>query len=283
MTMKVTALAGALAAALFAGPAAAQMQIPPELSNSQIEVEYAVPSDPALREVYERLKARQPLEVLAAFLSPLRLPHKQKIRLDQCGSIFKDYEPKGPVTLCYEFVLQNEKLATSDPVTLGPIRIERANALVGAFVQLALHDVAAAVIDDLDIAVFGRADDAEDKLAAFIMVQFGKEVTNRTILGTGWYLKATNTSVDIDPSDIRSPTVQRFYNYLCIAYGADRQEYQFLVKAGLLPAGRARRCRIEYLKMQQAFRATILKYVDLDLMEKVRATDWLQVRKGSAG
>ena len=282
MKMTVTALVCVLLATPLAGPAAAQVQIPPELRNSQIEIEYVAPSDPALRPLYERLKARQPLEILSAFLSPLRLPNKLKVKLDQCGGIFKFYMPKEPVTLCYEFVAQNEKLAATDPVTLGPIRIKREDALTGAFVQLALHDVAEAVIDVLDIAVWGRADDAEDKLAAFIMVQFGKDVTNRTILGTAWYLKATNTLFEIDPSDIHSPTLQRFYNYLCIAYGADKKEYQGLIKAGLLPERRARRCRTEYLKMQYAFRETILKFVDQNLMEKVKATDWLQVRGGSS-
>jgi hypothetical protein len=272
--------ATALLAICLATPAFAQVQIPPELRNSQIEIEYVVPRDPAMRPLYERLKARQPLDILAAFLSPLRLPNKLQVKLDQCGMIAKAYQPKGPVTLCYEFLIENEKLANTDPVTLGPIKLRREDALIGAFVQQALHDVAEAVIDVLDIAVWGRADDAEDKLAAFIMVQFGKEVTNRTILGTAWYLKATNAMIEIDPSDIRSPVLQRFYNYLCIAYGADKKEYQTLIKANLLPERRARRCRVEYLKMQSAFRETILKYVDQNLMAKVRATDWLDVRRG---
>jgi hypothetical protein len=271
----------ALLAALLARPAAAQLLIPPELRNSQIAIEYVEPRNPALRPVYERVSKRAALEILAAFLSPLRLPEKLQVRFDECGALYQEYTPKGPVTLCYEFLAQNEKLAATDPVTLGPIRLRRDDALTGAFVQLALHDVAQALIDVLDIAVWGRADDAEDKLAGFIMVQFGKEVTQRTILGTAWYLKANETLVELDPSDIRSPTLQRFYNYLCIAYGADKKDYALLVKANLLPDRRARRCRMEYLKMQHAFRETILKYVDLNMMEKVRTTDWLQVRESA--
>jgi hypothetical protein len=256
----------ALLAALLARPAAAQLLIPPELRNSQIAIEYVEPRNPALRPVYERVSKRAALEILAAFLSPLRLPEKLQVRFDECGALYQEYTPKGPVTLCYEFLAQNEKLAATDPVTLGPIRLRRDDALTGAFVQLALHDVAQALIDVLDIAVWGRADDAEDKLAGFIMVQFGK---------------ANETLVELDPSDIRSPTLQRFYNYLCIAYGADKKDYALLVKANLLPDRRARRCRVEYLKMQHAFRETILKYVDLNMMEKVRTTDWLQVRESA--
>ena len=57
----------------FSRPAAAQLQIPPELQNDMIEIEYNEPTSQKYRPIYERLKKRQLLEQLAAFLSPLKL------------------------------------------------------------------------------------------------------------------------------------------------------------------------------------------------------------------
>src|SRR5581483_9340430 len=144
--------------------------------------------------IYDRLKRRQVLEELRAFLAPLKLPRTLQVKTDQCGSLYSPYKPGGPVTICYEYIALIERLAPDYTVQIGTSTLTRENAVIGPFAQAALHEVAIAAFDILQIPVWGRAEDAADKVAGFLMMQFGPEVAWKTIIGSAWFLsQATST------------------------------------------------------------------------------------------
>src|SRR5215471_17017334 len=158
--MRRTLAAAALACAVMATlspPLVAQ-----DLHVSQIEIAYQEPKEPALRPIYERLKKRQVLEDLQQFLSPLKLPRKLIVRLDECGAATVHFQPGGPVTVCYEYIEEIERIA------YGPLRPDM---IAGAFVQELLHEVARGVFDVLNVPIWGRVSDAADNFAAYIMLQ----------------------------------------------------------------------------------------------------------------
>jgi hypothetical protein len=262
------------------GPVMAQdsaQDLTRDLANSQVDIAYVAPVDPAFQPLYERLKARRPLEELRQFLAPLRLPRKLQVRTAQCGSTYVPYQ-SGPATICYEYLDQIERLA---PVDKSPTGVTRANAIAGGFVQVALHQVAAAVFDILRVPVWGREEDAADKLAGFIMMQFGKDVAQRTLTGTTYFFEASNrTWTGNDFSDVRGTEDQRFYNYLCIAYGGDPATFGYVVRDKTLPKFRADGCAHEYSELQYAFYKTIMPFVDQDVMAKVRSAQWLKPDDG---
>ena len=55
---------------------------------------------------------------------------------------------------------------------------------------------------------------------------------------------------------------QRFYNLLCIAYGADAQLFADLVQKGYLPKERAEGCAEEYQQVVYAFQMLIGPHID---------------------
>jgi Putative metallopeptidase len=269
------AVAGAvLALAAQAVPAAAQ--IPADLKNDQIEISYVEPKNPAFRPIYDKLKQRQVLEQLRAFMAPLSLTRKLPVTIDQCGTTTKPFEPGGGVTICYEYIAEIERLAPKEKTALG---VTREVATAGAFVQVVLHEMSHAVFDVLQVPVWGREEDAADKLAGFIMLQFGKDVALTTLTGTAHFFEASDhTWTGSDFSDVRSPEAQRFFNYLCLAHGGPSSEAfrPFLqqVKSdgkSFLQLDRAARCSKEYADLRWAFQKTILPHVDQDLMQKVQA------------
>jgi hypothetical protein len=283
--MKLVVSAAALACvvtSLAVGTAPAGAQGSPELRNSQVETVYVEPKDASFAPIYERLKKRRVLEQLEQFLSPLRLPRKLQVKIDQCGAPFSDYKPGGAVTICYEYIDQIEKLAPGGSVLLGSAWITtRDDALVGAVVITVLHEVAHAVFDILKIPVWGREDDAADKVAGFIVLQFGKEVGWRTITGVAWFLSQAADNSKVNYADIRSATTQRFYNILCVAYGSDTKTFGFLSPRNsgstvYLPAQRAEGCEDEYAKLKFGFDKTILPNVDPELLKKVQSMEWLK-------
>jgi hypothetical protein len=251
-----------------AGPA-------PLTTNPQVEIRYAQPANPAYRPIYEGLKQRQVLEELQQFLSPLRLPRKLTVQLDQCGATQRLRQPQDPVTVCYELVDKIQKLAAQAPAQ------SRSSMVAGAFIQAVLYEVAQGIFDVLEIPIWGRRGDAADRLAALIMLRFGEEFALRTIKATTDFFHASqHTWTGSDFADVTSPEEQRYYNYLCIAYGGARKLFDFLVNVPkgqqpILPKARAVRCSSEHYQIQHAFDLRIMPYVDPDLMIKVRSMDWL--------
>jgi hypothetical protein len=271
-------LRAALIAAVlhFACSAAAEAPQPVgKLRNEQIEIVYGQPDNPAFRSMYDRLTRLQVLEEFTQFMAPLRLPRKLVVRVDQCGATARrPYQPGGPVTVCYELLDQIEHVAARADATA------RERLIVGTFIQVLLHEVARAVFDVLQVPVWGRIEDAADNFSAFVMLQFGDNLARNTIRGsTDFFLLSEKTWTGTDFASIGSPERQRYYNYLCMAYGSDHRTFEFLVKGTQdspppLPAQRARWCDQEYETFRMFFDLRIMPYVDPDLLVVVRSIQW---------
>jgi Putative metallopeptidase len=247
-------------------PASAQQ------AASRIKIAYEEPTNAQLRPIYERLKQRHVLETLQAFLTPLRLPRELTVKTAQCGSTNVVYKPQGPATVCYELVNQIEQ------VVFRRTKDERSQQTViaGAFIQAVLHETALAIFDMLEVPIWGRKDDAADRLAALIMMQFGDDVANTAMLGTIYLFQwSNNTWTGRDFASAASPEAQRFFNYACIAVAGNYPAFGGLVEKKMIPASRARQCENEYDQIRKAFNMRIMPYVDADLLVKVRATPWL--------
>ncbi len=249
--------------------------------NPQIDVAYVEPKDAKFRPIHDKLKKRQVLEQLRAFLSPLRLPRKLLVKVDQCGTSGTHYKPGGPVIICYEYIEALESSAPDVKLRIGGAVFTRDDALIGAFVHVVLHETARAVFDVLEIPVWGREEHAADRTAGFIMFQFGDKVAYRTLVGTSWFLAQSSVVIGGMPSGdfsfvrgLDGETLQRFYNNLCIAIGGDPVKFAFLKKT--LPDRRAQNCRWEYLQLARSFNDTFMPHVDRELLAKVRATEWLK-------
>jgi hypothetical protein len=256
----------------------AEATMPPHVGG-QVKVTYEQPSKKYVQ-TYEALKRREVLERLQRFLIPLRLPRDLTVRLAECGADTRAYAPGGPVTLCYEMV---EKIVT---ITMQNTKDANEQTLVidGTFVQAVLHEVAYAIFDLLQVPIWGREHDAADQLAALIMIQFGDQVALTTILGTAKFFEYSKRAwTGADFAEVGSPEAQRFYNFLCIAYGGDPITFAFLAprprpgsRLPMLSERRAARCGREYEQVRHAFDLRIMPHVDPDLVIKVRASQWLK-------
>ena len=146
------------------------------------------------------------------------------------------------VTICYEHLTSIRDTAPQDGfVSFGAGRELTADqAVAGGIARLVLYETSFAVFDVLKIPVWGRIDEAADNVTALIMLDFGEEMAWTTILGSAWYLAQRGLLGTGFFSDAARPLeAQRFYNYLCFAYGAQPKSYEFLVNGFNLPPDRA--------------------------------------------
>jgi hypothetical protein len=103
--------------------------------------------------------------------------------------------------------------------------------------------IAHAMFDMLHVPVLGREEDAADQVSA--LLHLGKTEARRLIAGAAYVYKteaeAAKTPVELKHfADAHGTPAQRFYNLLCIAYGADPELFGDMVKKGHLPKIKSR-------------------------------------------
>ena len=251
----------------------------------QIEISYVAPENDELRSAYLNLKNREVLEQLKIFLSPLKLPRRLLVQAEQCGDNSGAYATGGAVIICYEDVRRIEQTVPEEAeILVGPGaltgenrgRLKREDLIVAPIIMVTLQKSARAIFDSLDIPVWGNADEAANRLAGYLMTQFGDQIAWKTLMGSAWYLaQTTMTGAGGDFYYVRDPEARRFYGILCMAYASDPKAYGFLARNFDIPTRRIDKCIEDYVRVQQAFDATILPHVDQILLQKVRAMPWL--------
>jgi hypothetical protein len=257
-----------------------QAQIPPELKNSRISFAYIPPENPRYQPIMQRLKNREFLERFSAFLSPLQLPHSFYLITRQCGQPNAFYNPPNwRIEICYEIVDLIDRIAPRAGTTNAD-GFTHDEVFYGAFVGVLLHESGHAVFDMYNVPVFGREEDAADQMAAFIALNFNKDVARTITRGFAYLWRGFARGGDPkgwgDFADEHGTNQQRYFNTLCMGYGGDAQLFKDFVDKGWLPKERAEGCADEFQRVRLAFTKTLLPFINRDMMKKVQETNWLK-------
>src|SRR5215469_13575893 len=124
--------------------------------TSRVSVTYVPPENPAFQEVYDMLRQRSALERIQEILSPLRSPEELTIKTTECKEVNSWYRRenyKPTVTICYEFL---KHILESLPNEVNPDGVTPADAAVGQFFWVTLHEVGHATFDILGVPIFGH-------------------------------------------------------------------------------------------------------------------------------
>ena len=243
---------------------------------NRIRFEYVPPQNPQLAQVYSQVKAGQALEKVQQLFSPFRLPIELTVKTIECGKSNAWYQ-RPVVTLCYEYL---DEIWQSAPKQPGPAGVTPIDAVVGQFFYVVAHEFGHAIFDVLQVPSFGSAEDAADQFSTFIMLHLGKDDARRLISGAAYsYHNVVQDSAAIVPlqafSDMHGMPAQRFFNLLCIAYGADPETFAHVVEQKYLPESRARDCKREYGEVAFAFKNLIGPHLDQELVQQTLHRQWL--------
>ena len=244
---------------------------------------YVPPNNFGFQEVYDLLRQHNALEKVKEILSPFQLPEQLTIETTECGAVNSYYQRKNfkpTVTICYEFLKRIMELLPSE---ITPTGLTPTDAAVGQFFWVTFHEVGHAAFDIFNVPIFGHEEDAADNFATFITLHFGKGQARRLINGAAWAWRAylgdyqknpvVQTRLAAFATDHGLPQ-ERFYNLVCLAFGANSQEFADL--AGFLPPTRAPNCSHEYQTLVRAFRQQIRPHIDQEQARAVLDTDWLE-------
>ncbi|PWR21343.1 DUF4344 domain-containing metallopeptidase [Zavarzinia aquatilis] len=155
--------------------------------------------------------------------------------------------------LCLLFLL----LLGAAPAAAEPRPLDAGDRLfIQANVQWTVgHEIGHALIDQLQLPVFGREEDAADMLGALLLVlrrDAGLQPDFRERLkaiADGWLLEWLD-DLKLDSSipywDQHSLDIQRLFTFTCLIFGSDPEHLRDLADTATLPVERALYCPDEY-------------------------------------
>lgn len=264
----VPSLAGAAITTILWLIASTPAQAETSTSTNQFQIAYFYPEDPKLKPFEDLVEKYRILEQAQNVLSFLRLPQPILLRFAQCNSENAWYDPhERTVTFCYELVRQIQNYAPKR-VQKG---VSREDAIIGSIVFSLLHEIGHAVIDQLEIPVLGRQEDAADMIAAHTLLKLPAPLPRRMVSGAAWMWGKEARSEEPDRgdlADVHSLSSQRFFNLLCLAYGSDPTTFSLVTD--YLPSDRATGCKLEYKSMEFAIQKLFGGHVDRALLVELR-------------
>lgn len=255
-----------------------QQQPQVEERPNRIQIEYGTPRTPTHATIADTLRNNRVLEQVQEIFSPLKLPIDLTVKTMSCG-VENAWYQRPVITICYEYIASDILQHVPKETTRSGVTPE--DAMIGPLFYTVAHEMGHAVFDLMSVPLFGRAEDAADQFAAYVMLCIGRDKARRLIGGAAYsyarYFESPKITTRVTAfADVHSAPMQRFYNLLCIAYGADPVQFGYAVKQGDLPADRARGCKIEYEEVNFAFQQLIFPKLDRDLVNKVQMIYWFK-------
>ncbi len=247
----------------------------------RIHIQYDPPKSSEHQKLYEMLKEHRGLEMVQQILSPFRLPVDLTIKTLGCDGLINSWyntdDSIPTVHMCYE-LLQN--IIRTTPMENIHADITQRDAIVGQFLFWTFHEVGHAFFDIYRLPLFGREEDAADQFAGYMILQFGKDQALRFIEGAAY--SAEEFMKNFGPMDnyasVHGLPQQRFYNLLCLAYGADPKLFadvtNNMMQMASIPKRRADNCEYEFQAFDRAFNTEIEPYIDSQMAKTVMDTNW---------
>jgi hypothetical protein len=134
-----------------------------------------------------------------------------------------------------------------------------------------LHELAHALINDLDIPVIGSEETAADYIAATVLLRADQFDPTRAERAREFLLSTANglaTSWEVDLATgreiqywgVHALTIQRYYNIVCLLHGSNPELFASLPARMGMPEFRAVRCAAEYARADRSLQWLIDTY-----------------------
>jgi hypothetical protein len=132
---------------------------------------------------------------------------------------------------------------------------------MGAIVFTFFHELGHALVHHLELPVTGREEDASDQVATLILLEAGDDGVAMALSGARWFGLLAKENAQRTPFwDEHGLDGQRFYNVICLVYGAAPNERAELV-GEFLPEARAKRCPSEFVKIDAAWQKLLAAHL----------------------
>lgn len=154
-------------------------------------------------------------------------------------------------------------VASACPVQ-AELRFDRTDEDTIAYVESNLlgifyHELGHALIDILGLPIFGQEEDAADVLSVFLIdALYEEESAVQLAYDTAFgFLGEAEQTDEVLFWDVHGPDLQRYFNAVCIFYGANPEEREDVAEDLGLPEERAEYCPDEYDQANHSWGAAL--------------------------
>jgi hypothetical protein len=196
-------------------------------------------------------------DVVANLNEQFALPQDITISFQDCGEVNAFYSPDDvAIAMCYELIAYYADTFYAEAA--GDYTQEVINAAYFTF----FHELGHALVDQLELPVVGREEDAVDSFAAVLLLWQGEE--EAAIAGIDQFSVDAEEEAEYEEMpywDEHSLSEQRFYNMACLIYGSDPEWYAEWVSDDFLPESRAEGCEAEFAQADESWSALLTPYL----------------------
>ena len=129
-----------------------------QTAPNRIAIEYLPPKSPQFQQLYNLVRERKALEKFQEIFSPFLLANDLPLKMTECGMSNAWYQ-RPSLTICYEYL---EDIQKTMPQGDTPAGLTRADVVIGQLFYVVAHEMGHAMFDQLNVPLFGRAEDAAD-------------------------------------------------------------------------------------------------------------------------
>jgi hypothetical protein len=205
-------------------------------TRGTISVQYGAPS-PDHRWVLEFRAPERLIEPFATMVSELvTLRRPLTFVVKECDDFAYWSSREASLVICYRyFDFVRRQVGDADTRAV--------------FAFTLLHEIGHALINELQLPIVGRGEDAADRFAATIILSHPN--TNTLLMPSARFFRKLAAERTSSLWDEHGTDGQRFYDLLCLAWGAGPEKTGNL--GAQLPAERRERCEGEFLQARNAW------------------------------
>ncbi len=251
-----------------------QLAKPTKVKN-YISTRYDAPYNTLHQVWYETFAEEKFLEKMAKVLnSVFKINKPLTLSCTECNTVNAFYDPeKKELILCYElleFIKNTYESRYNNPDSLG-------TKIGEVLTFIYFHEIGHALIDNLDVPLTGKEEDAADYFAFYILasnqVAEGVKATmeGATFFKEFYELRQNDTTYIRLKSEGKEPPLpfwdehsfemQRFYTLFSLIYGSNPIKYDYLINDGYLGYRRPQNAVSEYGKIKRGWDRVLKNYI----------------------
>lgn len=220
-------------------------------------LDYVEPQDADYEEVYQILTEDGFYDDLLSDLNEtFALPVDVLVSFDECGEENAFYDSEAAtITVCYELVKAYADRFQEE------YQEDYTQEVIYAGFFTFFHELGHALVDQYQLPVVGREEDAVDAFAAVLMLQAEEE--DAVVAGMEQFDMDAEYEAEQDELpfwDEHSLSEQRVYNVSCLIYGSAPEDYADFIESGWLPEDRADGCEAEYAQASTSWDTLLYPY-----------------------
>ncbi|WOD38378.1 DUF4344 domain-containing metallopeptidase [Nodosilinea sp. E11] len=221
-------------------------------------LEYLEPENADHQPVYEALVESEFYDgVVATLNEQFALPQDIAIAFQDCGEVNAFYSPDDvAIAMCYELIAYYADMFYDED------EADYTQTVINAAYFTFFHELGHALVDQLELPIVSREEDAVDAFAAVLLLWQGEE--EAAIAGIDQFSLDAEEEAELEELpywDEHSLSEQRFYNMVCLVYGSDPDWYAEWVSEDFLPESRAEGCEAEFAQADESWSALLTPYL----------------------